>query len=263
MHLKHTLGKRLNKSTISRLLGRHGWCKLAPRPIHPKASKEEQEAFTKTFAAEVASAVAARPPEDTRPVLKMAQDEGRFGRISIPKRAWAPPGVRPTVHRQVIRQSSYVYAAMAPEQGLMTSLVLPSSNTEMMNLFLAYVAEVFADYFIAMQTDQAGWHRAKELSVPENSRLILQPAYSPELNPVEHIWEKIREKPLHNLSLPSLDKLIERLCQALSVLTEKKDRLRSLTFFPHFRCTSSEETALRRSMFIRASDEVRQKPFVC
>ena len=89
----------------------------------------------------------------------MAQDEGRFGRISTPKRAWAPPGMRPQAPRQVIRQSSYVYAAVAPEQGLMTSLILPSADTEMMNLFLAQVAQDFADYFIVMQVDQAGWVR--------------------------------------------------------------------------------------------------------
>ena len=101
--------------------------------------------------------------------------EGRFGRGSHPKRAWAPPGVRPKVGRQVVRESSYVYAAVAPEQGLMTSLILPSANTAMMNLFLAQVAQDFADYFIVLQVDQAGWHRAKDLQVPENIRLIFQP----------------------------------------------------------------------------------------
>jgi hypothetical protein len=85
----------------------------------------------------------------------------------------------------VIRQSSYVYAAVAPEKGLMTSLILPSADTEMMNLFLAQVTRDFANYFIVMQVDQAGWDRAKDLQVPENIRLIFQPAYSPEVNPVK------------------------------------------------------------------------------
>jgi hypothetical protein len=103
----------------------------------------------------------------------MAQDEGRFGRISSPKRAWAPPGIRPKVPRQVIRESCYVYAAVAPEQGLMTSLILPSADTAMMNLFLAQVAQDFADYFIVMQVDQAGWHRAKDLQVEDEYSLDL------------------------------------------------------------------------------------------
>jgi hypothetical protein len=165
----------------------------------------------------------------------MAQDEGRFGRISTAKRAWAPPGIRPKAPRQVIRESSYVFAAVAPEQGLMTSLILPCADTAMMNRFLAQVAEDFAEYFIVMQVDQAGWHRAKELQVPENMRLIFQPAYSPEVNPVEHLWEDLREKYLHNRVFASLDELLEVLCQALSELTEDTERLRSMMFFPHFR----------------------------
>jgi len=146
--------------------------------------------------------------------------------------------MRPKVARQVVRESSYVYAAVAPEQGLMTSLILPSANTAMMNLFLAQVAEDFADYFIVMQVDQAGWHRAKDLQIPENIRLIFQPAYSPEVNPVEHLWEELREKYLHNRIFSSLEELLEVLCQALTELTEDKQRLRSMMFFPHFRMES-------------------------
>jgi putative transposase len=149
-----------------------------------------------------------------------------------------PPGIRPKVPRQVIRESCYVYAAVAPEQGLMTSLILPSADTAMMNLFLAQVAQDFAEYFIVMQVDQAGWHWAKDLQVPENIRLIFQPPYSPEVNPVEHLWEELREKYLHNRVFSSLEELVEVLCQALSELTGEKERLRSMMFFPHFRVES-------------------------
>jgi putative transposase len=69
----------------------------------------------------------------------MAQDEGRFGRINIPRRAWAPPGVRPRSARQIERESLYVYAAIAPAEGKMVSLILPSADTAMMNLFLEHV----------------------------------------------------------------------------------------------------------------------------
>jgi len=165
----------------------------------------------------------------------MAQDEGRFGRISTPKWAWAPPGIRPKAPRQVMRQSSDISAVVAPEQGLMTSLILPSADRAMMNLFLAQVAEDFADDFLVMHVDQAGWHRAKELQVPENSRLIFQPASRPEVNAVEHVWEEVREKYLHTRVFPSLDDLIEVLCQALTEVTEDKERLHSMMFFP--RCS--------------------------
>ncbi len=153
----------------------------------------------------------------------------------MPKRAWVPTGIRPIAPRQVIRQSSYVYAAVAPEQGLMTSLILPSADTAMMNLFLTHVADVFAHYFIVMQVDQAGWHRSKDLQVPENIRFIFQPAYSPEVNPVEHLWEELREKYLHNLVFASLEELTDVLCLALNTLTTDQEQLRSMMCFPHFR----------------------------
>ena len=69
-------------------------------------------------------------------------------------------------------------------------------------------------------------------------RLIAQPAYSPELNPVEHIWEDLREKQLANLALPSLDEVIDRVCDGLNQLEADTECLRSLTYFPHFRMVS-------------------------
>ena len=68
-------------------------------------------------------------------------------------------------------------------------------------------------YFIVMQVDGAGWHHSDELVIPSNIRLITQPPYSPEVNPVEHIWDDLREKHFGNRAFPSLDALIEVLCQ--------------------------------------------------
>lgn len=165
----------------------------------------------------------------------MAQDEGRFGRVSIPRRAWAPPGVRPRAPRQMVREMVYVFAAVAPAEGTMTALVLPAANTAMMQLFLEHVSQSFTQYFIVMQVDRAGWHQAKHLQVPENIRLIAQPAYSPEVNPVEHIWEEMREKHLSNLALAALDEVVEKVCDGLKQLEADPERLRSMTYFPHFR----------------------------
>ncbi|MFL5628076.1 MAG: hypothetical protein ACJ788_21055 [Ktedonobacteraceae bacterium] len=69
----------------------------------------------------------------------------------------------------------YVFAAVAPSLGRLAALVLPFANTARMNLFLAHVSQTFAEYFIVMQVDQAGWHRSKELVIPANIRLIEQP----------------------------------------------------------------------------------------
>ena len=122
--------------------------------------------------------------------------------------------------------------------GKMTSLILPSADTEMMSLFLEHVSTTFAKYFVVMQVDQAGWHHSKDLKIPANIRLIAQPAYSPELNPVEHVWEEVREKHLANLALASLDEVIDKVCDGLNQLEADPQRLRSMTYFPHFRSVS-------------------------
>jgi hypothetical protein len=121
-----------------------------------------------------------------------------------------------------------VYAAVAPAEGKMTSLILPRADTAMMNLFLEPVAKTFQDYFIVMQVDQAAWHHAKELQVPENIRLIPQPPYSPELNPVEHVWEHLREKRFAHLACSSLEEVVDKLCEELTHLEAEPEQLRSL-----------------------------------
>src|SRR5579871_3161800 len=105
----------------------------------------------------------------------------------------------------------------------------------MMSLFLKEVSAQYPLQNIIMQVDRASWHRSKDLSLPENIALLLQPPYSPELNPTEHIWEELREKYFHNRHFLSLDDLQNHLCDALCELSEDTSRIRSLTYFPHIR----------------------------
>ena len=179
-----------------------------------------------------------REPGDDRPLMLLAQDEGRFGRINDVRRAWAPAGVRPKAPRQIIRKYVYAYAAVCPSSGAMTSLVLPWANSQMMSIFLEHVSESYPRHFILMLVDGAGWHISKKVKVPENIRLIKQPSHSPELNPVEHIWEEIREKHFHNKAMHSLDDVEANLCRGLVKLMHDPDRVRSMTGFPYLKNTT-------------------------
>lgn len=179
--------------------------------------------------------LATRAASDTRAVLLMAAAQGKFGRMGEVRRAGAPPGIRPSVAKQIVREYIYAFAAVAPALGEMTALVLPDANTEMMNLFLGQVAREFADYFIIIQVDGATYHHSAGLVVPENIRLIEQPARSPALNPTEHIWEELREKHFYNRVFDSLDAGTDALCQGLQELMLAPTKLSSMTYFPHLR----------------------------
>lgn len=163
----------------------------------------------------------------------MTQDEGRFGRVNIPRSSWAPMGTRPLVPRQIVREAFYVYSAVCPSLGKMSSLILPYANTEMMNLFLANVSEEFIENEIIMLVDGAGWHKSKELKIPYNIHFIIQPPYSPEVNPTEHIWDEIREKYLHNKIFSSLKETINRVSNGIRELSSKNELIKSMTLFSY------------------------------
>ena len=83
-----------------------------------------------------------------------------------------------------------------------------------------------------MVLDGAGWHRGSDLIVPENMRLLRLPPYSPELNPVENIWEELREKNLNNKVFADLDALEEQLLYGLKHLEDHPEITKSISGWP-------------------------------
>jgi len=160
----------------------------------------------------------------------MFQDEARFGRINAPHRCWVK-GERPVVYCQIVREYTYAYASVCPSDGTLDSLILPWAYTTAMNIFLAEVAKRHSDKFILMFLDQASWHKAKDLNIPQNIRLASLPAYSPELNPTEHIWDELREKYFHNIAFDSIGAVEDKLEEGLGDLENNKTLVQSMTGF--------------------------------
>jgi putative transposase len=161
----------------------------------------------------------------------MFEDEARFGRINNPRRCWAPQGLRPEVSVQIVREYTYLFAAASPHDGVLDSLILPEVNAETMSLFLAEVAQRHSHDYILLVLDGAGWHHARDLLIPENIQLVFLPPYSPELNPLEHIWEEIREKWFPNLVFNSLEAVEDRLGDAVLHLEKQPKLTASITGF--------------------------------
>ena len=45
-----------------------------------------------------------------------------------------------------------------------------------------------------IQVDKVGFHNSLNLTLPENVILLFQPAYSPEVNPIERLWGYVKEQ---------------------------------------------------------------------
>ena len=230
--IKKTKRTKVAKSTIYDLLKRHGWSKKKARPSHPKSDKQAQEAFKKNFDQKVEEIIKAKKLDKSKVVL-LAQDEGRFGRITDTRSGWCPPKERPIHQKQIIREYFYVFAAVCPKIGKLTALILPDCNTEMMNLFLKEVNRVYKDNQVIMQVDGASWHTTKTLRIPSNIHFVRQPAYSPEVNPAEHIWDDIREKEFNNEIFDTMNEAMDNAVMGIKRLSNNKNYLSSLTGFDH------------------------------
>lgn len=158
----------------------------------------------------------------------MFQDEARFGRISDRHYCWAKFPMRPMVKAMMTHQYVYAYGAVSIGDGAFDSLVLPHVNGECMGIFLKEIASRYPDDNIIMVLDGAGWHRSQSMPIPDNVRLLFLPPYSPELNPVEHLWDELREKFFHNLAFDSLDSLENQLVQGLRSLELNPNRVKSI-----------------------------------
>lgn len=162
----------------------------------------------------------------------MFQDEARFGRISDTRRCWCPKPERPVCKSMVSHEYTYAYAAVSVSDGQLDTLILPHVNGTCMRLFLDEVSRRHPDERIVMVLDGAGWHQADTLKHVENVRLVSLPAYSPELNPVENLWDEVREKNFHNRVFDSQNALEDHLESALRNLEHDPQRVHSIVSWP-------------------------------
>ena len=94
---------------------------------------------------------------------------------------------------------AYLFGAVCPERAAAAGLVMPSSNTEAMNAHLAEIGRAVApDAHAVLVVGGAGWHGSRGLVVPTNVSLLKLPPYAPELNPVETVWQDLRQNKLAN-----------------------------------------------------------------
>ena len=119
-----------------------------------------------------------------------------------------------------------------PKEGGLDSLILPDMYASTMSVFLKELSQRYPKYYILLVMDGAPCHRAGDLEVPDNIQIQEQPSYSPELNPVEHLWDEMREKWFHNETFDSMDSVEERIIQSLNVLENDQKLIQSISGFP-------------------------------
>jgi hypothetical protein len=182
----------------------------------------------KNFAALVAAAI----PEHARgkPIELWWQDEARIGQQGSLTYVWADKGSRPRAPRDQRYDWAYLFGAVCPARGVGAALVLPFVNTAAMNLHLAEISTQVAPGAHAVVTlDGAGWHQiGGKLKLPDNISLLPLPPYSPELNPVENIWQFLRQNYLANRVFDGYIAIVDACCNAWNAFVAAPDTIRSI-----------------------------------
>jgi len=130
--------------------------------------------------------------------------------------------------RQTEYTWGYVFGAVNPLTGQSSALISPTVNTHLMSEHLRMICEEAGDdTHVVLVLDGAGWHKAKHLVVPENITLLRLPPYSPELMPMERVWQWMRDHDPSNRVFAD-EAAIDQACQK-SWNKRTAARLRSIT----------------------------------
>jgi len=106
---------------------------------------------------------------------------------------------------------------------------MPTVDADAMNKHLVEISKCVTPGAIAVLViDGAGWHRAGDLIVPENIVLLRLPAYAPELNPLENIWEYLRGNAFGHQVWETYEAILDACCNAWNSLTKIPELIKSI-----------------------------------
>ena len=163
------------------------------------------------------------------PIEIWFQDEMRLGQKNPHTRRWARRGSRPVAIQDLRTASAYLFGAICPQRGTGAAVVMPHANTEAMQVHLDEIAAAVSPGAQGVVLlDQAGWHTTPKLRIPANVSLLPLPPRSPELNPVENLWQFLRQTFLSNRVFETYNAILNAACHAWNAVRETPWRIMSI-----------------------------------
>ena len=218
---------RYGKGSIYYVLGKLGGRLKVPRPSHLKKNEEEAAAFRTTLADKLR---ALDLPKDKAMSL-WVYDEMRYGLHPLLRRMWSLAGKRVVapVHRRF--KWGYVFGAIEVG-GAGSEFMYTDGLSKMMDAgFIEQVAKSDPEKMHVIIGDGAAFHNKEGQTsteeLPANVRILTLPAYSPELNPIEKLWDIVKDV-ICTVAWADLGALEEKLTEVLREWWERPDGFASL-----------------------------------
>lgn len=131
--------------------------------------------------------------------------------------------------RQQQYEYTHLFGAICPAYAKCVGLVMPRSNTQSMQAHLDEIAKaVGPSNHAAVLMDRAPWHMTHKLIIPANMTIIPLPPVSPELNPVEQVWNWLRQNFLSNRVFENYEAIVDGCCHAWKAFADLPDLIRSI-----------------------------------
>ena len=158
------------------------------------------------------------------------QDESRFGLKTIKRRKITLKGCKPIGKIQQGYKNFYIYGVIEPETGENFFLEFSTVDKDCFQIFLSQLSKEYPEDFMVIVIDGAGFHSTKGFKVPENIQLIKLPPYSPELNPIERLWQDMKDKLAWKIysTLSELEDDVAKIIRTLS-----KEEIRSISLYDY------------------------------
>jgi transposase len=101
-------------------------------------------------------------------------------------------GVKPIVTYQHAFKSTYLFGSFSPINGDAFIWEINGVDCKIFEAYLHEFSKQKPKELKVIIIDNAGFHSTKNITIPENIRLINIPPYSPELNPAEKVWQYLK-----------------------------------------------------------------------
>ena len=153
----------------------------------------ESETFRDEFSQRVCQAISEKRSKSEN-VRVFSQDETRYGLLGLTRRRITRRGLKPIAKLNPCYESVYLYGAVEPVTGERFFLEFSHLTSDCFQCFLEKFSEAFSESLNLLVLDNGRFHQAKSLKIPENVVLLFLPPYSPELNPIERLWQDLKAK---------------------------------------------------------------------
>ena len=133
-------------------------------------------------------------PVQAQSVRLFCQDESRIG-LHLPRyRRLTAFGIKPRQFVEPLYEYYWLYGAIEPKTGEAFYLEMPRLDSECFSIYLRELGTYYSDSLCVVILDNAPAHVASAVELPRNVVLLPLPPYSPELNPVERLWQDIKRR---------------------------------------------------------------------